>query len=176
MTAMVHPRETGTTLRCDYGRDVDDDRTVFCECRFTVGIVGIRRTRVAACAAGWTRGTRHHGSGNARSGTGRPANGWMDICPACTPLERAELAAREVDAARRREERGAHRRARWDALERAAAATERRRDLWEQIVAAVDLPIVPIVGDPVEYACTLARPALRDDEPDGYDERSPSDP
>jgi hypothetical protein len=111
MSATVHPREHGVTLRCNYAD---------CSATHTTALIGVRRNRKAAASAGWIRGL-DKARARPRPGGGRPPNRRWDICPEHAVEERRRADERKRVAAERRAARDAKRKER-DALLKPAKA------------------------------------------------------
>lgn len=102
MTAIIHPRELGVTLRCNYPG---------CAATHTTALISVRHNRKAAAGGGWIRGLLKRSTGSAKTGTGELANARWDVCPAHAVEERAKAEARKTAANERRAARDAKRRA-----------------------------------------------------------------
>lgn len=97
MSARVHPREMGVTLRCNY-QD--------CPARYTTAAIRIKANRKAASKDGWIRGLRKRGTSKLT------ANTKWDVCPVHATDEKNAAMTRKLAADERRAKRDAGRKAR----------------------------------------------------------------
>jgi hypothetical protein len=104
MSATVHPREHGVTLRCNYAD---------CSATHTTALIGVRRNRKAAASAGWIRGL-DKGSGSTTTGGGQTAKSAMGHLPGArrrgaAPRRRAQACSGGAARRARRQAQGARR-------------------------------------------------------------------